>query len=109
MSLKIRTRKHKDIPVVSVEGEVTFKDVARIRKKLDTAFSRGGHSSCVLDLEKVQFIDSHGIGLFLYMWKVLKEHDRSLIFLNPQGFVKQMFEQTNLDRYMKFIFSLEEL
>ncbi len=106
MSCKVKTRKYKRIPVLYLEGEITAVDAPVISKKLE-ALAKKKSSSIIIDLTNTSFIDSYGLGVFIYSWKKLKEVDCELIFLNPQEFVKNVFVGTNLNNVFKTVESLD--
>jgi len=72
--------------------------------------SRHASNACVVvDLSETTFIDSHGLGVFVYSWRLLETEQRSLVFVKPQGFIMTMFQSTNLDRVFKIVDSIEDL
>lgn len=108
MSCKIKTRKYKSLPVIQLEGEITAIDAPVISKKIESVAKKKA-SSIIVDLTNTSFIDSYGLGVFIYSWKKLKENNCELIFLNPQDFIKNIFHGTNLGNVFKTIDSLELL
>ena len=108
MSIKIRTRKVKTIPVLEISGDITGENVGKITSKLESLFKGDSHKVAI-DLSNTSFIDSHGLGAFVYMWRLLEEQNRELVFLNPQGFIRNMFAGTNLDKIFKIAESEESL
>lgn len=102
MSLKLKVRKVNSTPVLEVSGEITGDNVAKIIARLES-LRNGGSKMIAVDLEETTFIDSHGLGAFVYSWRLLEEENRQLVFINPQGFVNNMFSGTNLDKIFKVI------
>jgi len=101
MSLKIVQRKIHNIPVIELQGRIIGPDVKKLSKKLETFYGRGVQLF-VVDLGKVAFLDSHGLGTFVYFHTLLQREKRVMLFLNtnPQktSYVKRLFEATNLDK-----------
>ncbi|NLG17420.1 MAG: STAS domain-containing protein [Fibrobacter sp.] len=108
MSLKIRSKKINSSPVLEITGEITGENVGKITSKLE-GLRKGDSQKVVVDLSKTTFIDSHGLGVFVYIWRLLGEQNRELIFLNPQGFIRNMFNGTNLDKIFKVVDSEEAI
>lgn len=58
----------------------------------------------VIDLEKLDYIDSTGLGMFINIYKEQKDKDRSVKVINPKKNVKKLFKITDLTN----IFDMEE-
>lgn len=108
MSFKINARKSGAIPVVGIIGELSGENVGKITARLEK-LRKAGHKTIAVDLSRTTFIDSHGLGVFIYCWRLLENEKRNLVFVNPQGFILNMFHNTNLDRLFKVVDSLEAL
>ncbi len=108
MSFKMRIKKLKGHPVLEIRGELTGDQIAKVTTKLD-GLLKGNAQTIVVDLGNTTFIDSHGLGVFVYCWRLLEQDNRRLVFLNPQGFIRSMFIGTNLDKIFPIVDSDEEL
>ena len=108
MSLKISVRKVGEIPVLEIAGELSGENAGKIAARLEK-LRKTGNTAIAVDLSRTTFIDSHGLGVFVYCWRQLENEKRALVFVNPQGFILNMFHNTNLDRLFKVVDSLEAL
>ncbi len=108
MSAKLKVKKHNNIPVLKITGQLEPPDINSLSKKLDS-LARGKHLKVVVDLSETTYIDSHGLGVFVYAWKTMETNNHELIFLNPQGIIKNIFEGANLHQIMRVIDTLEEI
>jgi anti-sigma B factor antagonist len=108
MSAKVRLRRRGDTALLEIVGGIRGKDTALVVEKLDGAV-KAGAAVVAVDLTETTFVDSHGLGMFVYYWKMLAEKDRELVFVNPRGFMHAMFASTNLDRLFRVVSSLEDL
>ena len=54
----------------------------------------------VIDLARVTFVDSTGIGLMLRFKKSLKRRNIDLQFVNPGPAVRDVFRHTRLEEYL---------
>ena len=54
----------------------------------------------VIDLSRVTFVDSTGIGLMLRFKKNLKRRDIELKFANPSGSVRNVVHHARLEEYL---------
>jgi anti-anti-sigma factor len=108
MSLKIKSIKHGNIPVLQIEGDAVGRDVMKISKKLES-FLKTGEPVVAVDLSETAVIDSYGLGIFIFSWKQFASLNRKLVFVNPQGFIKDLFEGTNLSKVITIVDSVEAL
>jgi anti-anti-sigma factor len=108
MSFRIRVHKVKGTPVLEIIGELAGRNVSDVALRLEQLRTTEGKKIAV-DLKRTTFIDSHGLGVFVYTWRLLEKEKRDLIFVRPQGFVLNMFQNTNLDHIFTVVASLEEI
>ena len=108
MSCKIKLKKENNVPILRISGDMEAPDVNNLTKKLES-LSKSKHPVIVVDLTDTNYIDSHGLGVFVYAWKTMESSGHELVFLNPQGFVRSMFQETNLNQILRVIDNLEEL
>ena len=81
---------------VSISGEFTFGDHAAFKAIADRVFEGQGWP-IVIDLAKLEFIDSAGLGMLLIVRDEAKKANRSLVLRGAQGQVKRMFEVTKFN------------
>ena len=93
--------------MLEINGEITGENVGKITKKLEN-LRKADSEKIVVDLSKTTFIDSHGLGAFVYLWRLLEEQKRELV-LNPQGFIRSLFTGTNLDKIFRVVDSEEAI
>ncbi len=68
----------------------------KIIEKLDFTFS-----DIILDLKKVEYIDSSGIGLIVDLYNKIRNKDRNLILKNVSADIKEILGMVNLTRFLK--------
>jgi anti-anti-sigma factor len=102
MSFKAKIRKIKGMPVLEIKGDFAGENAAKAAVLLEEmrTFSKG---SIAVDLKRTTFIDSVGLGVFVYCWRLLDNQHRDMLFIQPQGFVLTMFQNTSLDKVFKVV------
>ena len=91
-----------DKGIIVLEGDLDNEQTGELLKQaFETVFERGKRT-VVLDMGKVQIINSYGIGKILSCYKQLRENNGSLLVRNPQGFVKDTLELLMLDQIIHF-------
>ena len=108
MNFKIKTKKHNNIPVIKLIGEVAAQNIHALSKKLESLIE-SKHPIVVVDLNETRYIDSHGLGVFVYSWKMIEKNNKKLIFLNSQEFIRNMFEGTNLNQILTIVDDLDKI
>jgi anti-anti-sigma factor len=95
--MNITKRVENDIAVFSVEGRIDFLSVLEIDDALQTAISTGQHNM-VLDMTKVQYINSAGLRTLAKALTMSKKScgDLKLAALDPM--VMLLFEMVGFDR-----------
>jgi HptB-dependent secretion and biofilm anti anti-sigma factor len=83
---------------VSISGEFTFTDHTAFKAIAGRLFEKQG-KPIVIDLAKLEFIDSAGLGMLLIVRDEADKAGRRLILRGPCGQVKRMFEVTKFDTF----------
>ena len=84
----------------TLSGELTFNDHELYRAMLDEALS-GGAKTINLNLSKLEFIDSAGMGMLLVGQDRSTNEKWSFELVQPQGQVKKMLELAKLSQVIK--------
>lgn len=87
---------------VQVSGDLTFTDHAAFKTMIERLFGASG-GSVTMDLAKLEFIDSAGLGMLLLAKDTADKAGRKLVLRHPGGQVKRMFGLTKFDT----LFSVE--
>lgn len=74
-----------------------------IKKSVDK-----GVNKIIVDLFRLSFINSQGLGLFVTTFSELKKKDCELVLNRPKGCVKEMIELSGFDMFMKIDETNEE-
>ena len=105
--MKIRLKEVGDIGLVEVEGEVDAEHSPQLKKTLEKA-RENKIKYIVLDLKKVSFIDSTGLGILISLMRRLKEEEGHLRLACLQEEVRSIFEITRLYRVFDISESAED-
>jgi anti-anti-sigma factor len=85
-----------DDAIVSLSGEFTFTDHVAFKAISVRLFERQGQP-IIIDLARLEFIDSAGLGMLLIVRDEADKAHRGLILRSPCGQVKRMFDVTKFD------------
>lgn len=108
MSLKLKTKKTGDSSVLAISGDITGENVGKISAKLES-LKHSSAGTIAIDLSQTTFIDSHGLGVFVFFHRRLSEENRRFYILRPSSFITDLFSGSNLDKIFQIIDSEEKL
>ncbi|HEX5045306.1 MAG TPA: STAS domain-containing protein [Candidatus Polarisedimenticolaceae bacterium] len=95
--MKARVRQVGQVAVVDIEGKITIGEGDMVlRDRVVDLLDKGNHQ-IVLNLEKVTYMDSAGIGELVACYKRAKEKGGTVKLLNPSGKVLDLLTLTKLE------------
>ncbi|WP_446685221.1 STAS domain-containing protein [Kribbella deserti] len=97
VDLSLTTRTEGERTVVEVGGEIDVYTAPKLRETLVSLVDAGNHH-LVLDLEKVEFLDSTGLGVLVGGLKRVRTNDGSLALVCTQERLLKIFRITGLDK-----------
>ncbi|MBN1309459.1 MAG: STAS domain-containing protein [Chitinispirillaceae bacterium] len=108
MSFKLKVRKAGSTPVLMIAGDITGNNIGKITSKLEN-IRRIFSGKIAIDLSQTTFIDSHGLGVFVFFFRRFSEENRQLLFLKPSDFIMDLFSGSNLNKIFTIIDNEENL
>ncbi|MBA4860902.1 STAS domain-containing protein [Streptomyces sp. PSKA54] len=94
-NFQISHRDENDWTVVEIHGEVDVYTVPQIRDHVVGRIDEG-RRRIILDLRRVTFIDSTGLGVFVGILKRIRERDGELRLVIASQTVRKIFDLTSL-------------
>ena len=95
VDLSLETRHTDDVTIVAVGGEIDVYTAPKLRDKV-TELVGDGHYNLVIDMEKVDFLDSTGLGVLVGGLKKVRAHDGSMRLICNQERLLKIFRITGL-------------
>ena len=95
MDLKLGHHAQDGIEVIDVQGEIDLYTAPRLRELLIDLVSTGSYR-LVVNLDKVGFLDSTGLGVLVGGLKRVRAHDGSLDLVCTQQPILKIFRVTGL-------------
>ncbi|RCW73024.1 anti-sigma factor antagonist [Saliterribacillus persicus] len=97
MNLDIKIEEEKDLTYeVFLAGEIDAYTAPKLKDAL-MPLAEKDNASITVDLNRVNYMDSTGLGVFISILKATKEHNSDLKLVSLQDRVKRLFEITGLD------------
>jgi anti-sigma B factor antagonist len=97
VDLKLSNTNKDGIEIVDVEGEIDVYTAPRLRELLIELVNKKNYQ-LVVNMEKVEFLDSTGLGVLVGGLKRVRAHDGSLDLVCTQERILKIFRITGLTR-----------
>jgi len=97
VDLKLGHYSKDGIEVVDVEGEIDIYTAPRLRELLIDLVSQGNYQ-LIVNLDKVEFLDSNGLGVLVGGLKRARAHDGSLDLVCTRERILKIFKITGLTK-----------
>ncbi|MQA97243.1 MAG: anti-sigma factor antagonist [Streptosporangiales bacterium] len=107
MDLKLDHYTEGDCEIVAVEGEIDVYTAPRLRELLIDLVNKGNFH-LVVNMEKVEFLDSTGLGVLVGGLKRVRAHDGSLDLVCTQERILKIFRITGLTKVFGIYDSVPE-
>lgn len=93
--LEMSRRRHGELVVVSLTGEMDLDNVSQVRRCLDEAVATP-EPRLVVDLSGLTFIDTTGLGVLVRMLASLRDRNGTMALVAQDGQVLRRLRRTNL-------------
>ena len=94
--MQVKTRIHKNVMYISLEGELDEYTAEYTRINLDSAMTASTAAQIVIDLANLRFMDSTGIGVLIGRYKKMKDRNVPIFISNPSTQAERIFKMTGL-------------
>jgi anti-sigma B factor antagonist len=97
MELTLDARTDGPFQIIEVGGEIDVYTAPRLREAIVAAID-AGHTRLVVDVEKVEFLDSTGLGVLVGALKKVRADSGTLDIVCTQERILKIFDITGLDK-----------
>ena len=87
--------------LIEFDEEIDHHETERIRKRVDYEIQRIMPQKVIFDFEKVNFMDSAGIGLIIGRFKTVRCYGGSIELINASNKVRKIFEMSGLKKFIR--------
>jgi len=105
--MEISQREKDKVVVLDIQGEIDLYNAPEIKDTIQNLIEQQKYS-IIINLEKVSYIDSSGIGALISSLSNLKKYQGSLKIINVFASVKKVFELTKLTSFFEIYDSEDE-
>jgi anti-sigma B factor antagonist len=105
--MEITQRENGGIVIMDIQGEIDLYNAPEIKDNIQKLIEAQKYN-IIINLEKVSYIDSSGIGALISSLSNLKKYQGGLKIINVYASVKKVFELTKLTSFFEIYDSEEE-
>jgi len=105
--LDVETSSRDGVSVLTLRGEIDVYTAPRLRQAIIDLVD-GGAPRVVVDMEKVDFLDSTGLGVLVGGLKRVKLKDGSLSIVTTQDKILKIFDITGLNKVFDIHASVDD-
>ena len=106
MDLQMDSKDH--ILIAFLNGELDQHVAERVRIPLESRMESGRHKHVVLNMEKVSFMDSSGIGVILGRYNWLKKRDGKMVICGVRPVIRKVMELSGMLKIIPVVDRLDE-
>lgn len=108
MNFKMETRTvESELPIIELEGEVDVYTAPQLKQQMISLLESGA-KELVVDLTKVDYLDSTALGVLIGGLKRMRERDGNMALVCPSPRIRRVFEITGLDKIFDIFNTPEE-
>ena len=107
MELSLTSRTEGDFEIIEVGGEIDVYTAPKLREAIVAAVD-AGHTHLIIDVQKVDFLDSTGLGVLVGALKRVRADGGSLDIVCTQERILKIFEITGLDKVFGLHTSIDD-
>lgn len=98
--MEISQREKENVVVLDIQGEIDLYNAPEIKDIIQKLIEAQKYN-IIINLEKVSYIDSSGIGALISSLSNLKKYQGGLKIINVYASVKKVFELTKLTSFFE--------
>jgi anti-sigma B factor antagonist len=106
-ALTITVRSERGVVIAAVTGEIDISTAAQLRERLFELADSGG--TLIVDLNRVTFIDSAGLGALVRTARRIAEHGGSLHAVCSRPQTRKLLWMTGVDRRIPLATTVDEV
>lgn len=105
--MEIVKREKNGVSILDINGEIDLYNAPEIKEVINGLIS-DQKTNVIINLEKVSYIDSSGIGALISSLSNLKKYQGGLKIINVYASVRKVFELTKLTSFFEIYDSEDE-
>lgn len=96
------------VSIITFDGEIVFENSNKTKNKAKEILRVEGVDQVIVDLSRVPYLDSSGVGVLISLFKSIREKEGRLVLASPTKKVERVIELTLLHRIMEVYDNVNE-
>lgn len=105
--MEIKLKKYSSTYIIEIIGDMDLYSSFELKNVVSKMLAKD-IKNYVVDLAKVDYIDSSGIGVLIHIYSNIKKLNRILKISNVHGSVEKVIKLTKLSQYFPIVGSVKE-
>ncbi|MGM0609208.1 MAG: STAS domain-containing protein [Candidatus Muiribacteriota bacterium] len=102
----IKENLNDNIIYIELAGKLIYDKEEEVNLTFEEVLTQNKH--LLLDLSKLNYVNSSGLGIFINLLKNMRKLNKKFIIINPAEEVKMLFDITSLDKMFEIVKTKEE-
>ena len=94
--MQLKTRLHQNTLYIALDGELDHHTAEYTRVHLDNYMAQTRAGQIIIDLARLKFMDSTGIGVLIGRYKKMRDRNVPIYVCNPSRQAERIFQMTGL-------------
>ncbi len=91
-------KKEEDVLVVELVGEINILDVNDFKESIKNKIKEEEVKKVIVDMEKVPFMDSSGLGMLISLYKFVNENNGIIVYTGLSDYILKILGFAKLDK-----------
>lgn len=105
----IRTERRGSSVFVELEGEIDHCSARNMKEVIEKSIKDVQIKKLILDLKRVTFMDSSGVGMMIGRYRTMKERGGCILAFGLSQQTEKLFKMAGLHRIIKIVEDVEEV
>lgn len=105
--MDIKLRRYNAIYIIDISGDMDLYNAHRLKDVVAKLIAKGV-KDLVINLEKVEYLDSSGVGALIHVFTQVKQHQLRLKITHVHGSVEKVIRLTKLMDYFPIVESVKD-
>jgi anti-anti-sigma factor len=105
--MEIKKRREGNYIIIDIEGELDYLNAISLRKVVMELMD-GKNMNIIINMEKVHYMDSTGLGTLITLWQKSKAQSIDLKYAHPQETVRRLLELSRLNGILPLVSTVED-
>ena len=98
--MRIKHQMNDNTCMITIDGNIALEAVGEVKNYIKPFLQNEKVASLLINFEKVDFIDSSGIGLIVSIYKTLQQRQAKLLLTHLSKKNTEIFHMTRLDKIL---------